>query len=566
MDEEFESLVVTNPELVDPGIDISGLKTQTDTSLLGNIPDFAGIQYEAFNPTRLTDLMRLYSTGLPMIDTPAAAVPPATGGGDAGSGDGGQATIPTDDFNQQEFEENLIDQGVGLQIAPGQPVVAPGEVPVTNLDLAIDNDPMLGVVDVDGEGEFGGLDEGADPDRIQANEFAGIESPTGIGPTYDEAGLPDTSIPDRNRGQIPTSTDEFDVTTDQFTRPTMADVAGPVVPIDPTSTMLDVPSTEVLGIGVQPEFDKTFVDSTTGEEMTVTSPYTLGNVYTGEFDPDDEGTVFDTTSITPEDTEESITQKVANYLGVDTSKINKAAVTGALNLVAGKALDTAIPVFTVIDLVKDAFVKSPEEAAAEEQARQDNMDEAAAITQRLEDEVTEQDIIDDRGRGQIPTRTEPEPTPTFEPPRGGGADRDPAPSAPTTPSSPPSVISRPTPTFTPRGGGADRDPAPAPKSKPTPTPRAPDFVTGGGGGNGRSSNDGGGGCCFIMLEARYGDGTMDKVVRRYRDENMTPRNRRGYYKVAEVLVPLMRKSKIFKWIVTKTFADPLVSYGKWYYG
>lgn len=73
-------------------------------------------------------------------------------------------------------------------------------------------------------------------------------------------------------------------------------------------------------------------------------------------------------------------------------------------------------------------------------------------------------------------------------------------------------------------------------------------------------------CCFIMLEARYGDGTMDDVVRRYRDEKMTDRNRRGYYKVAEVLVPLMRKSDTFKWIITKTFADPLVSYGKYYYG
>ena len=76
----------------------------------------------------------------------------------------------------------------------------------------------------------------------------------------------------------------------------------------------------------------------------------------------------------------------------------------------------------------------------------------------------------------------------------------------------------------------------------------------------------GGGCCFIMLEARYGNGTMDKVVRKYRDEYMTDRNRRGYYRTAEVLVPLMRKSKTFKWIITKTFADPLVSYGKYYYG
>jgi len=73
-------------------------------------------------------------------------------------------------------------------------------------------------------------------------------------------------------------------------------------------------------------------------------------------------------------------------------------------------------------------------------------------------------------------------------------------------------------------------------------------------------------CCFIMLEARYGNGTMDSVVRRYRDEYLTPKNSRGYYKLAEVLVPLMRSSKLFKWLITKTFADPLVSYGKYHYG
>lgn len=84
-------------------------------------------------------------------------------------------------------------------------------------------------------------------------------------------------------------------------------------------------------------------------------------------------------------------------------------------------------------------------------------------------------------------------------------------------------------------------------------------ASGGGGG-------GGGGCCFIMLEARYGNGTMDRVVRRYRDEKITDRNKRGYYKLAEVFVPLMRKSKLFSFIVVKTFADPAVCYAKWYYG
>lgn len=82
-----------------------------------------------------------------------------------------------------------------------------------------------------------------------------------------------------------------------------------------------------------------------------------------------------------------------------------------------------------------------------------------------------------------------------------------------------------------------------------------------------SSGGGGlfGGCCFIFLEARYGDGRMDKVVRRYRDEHMTERNRRGYYKLSEVLVPLMRKSRAVKLLVRVTMTDPLVKYGEWYY-
>jgi len=72
-------------------------------------------------------------------------------------------------------------------------------------------------------------------------------------------------------------------------------------------------------------------------------------------------------------------------------------------------------------------------------------------------------------------------------------------------------------------------------------------------------------CCFIFLEARYGDGTMDAVVRKYRDEFVTARNKRGYYKLAEVIVPMMRKSRTIKALVRLTMTDPLVSYGKWHY-
>ena len=89
--EDFKSLIVTDPDLVDEGIDVSGLRTTTDTSpyLLGNIPDYSGIQYSTLAPTKYTDLMRLYSQGLPLFDTPQAAAPVTTA---PDTGDGGQAT------------------------------------------------------------------------------------------------------------------------------------------------------------------------------------------------------------------------------------------------------------------------------------------------------------------------------------------------------------------------------------------------------------------------------------------------------------------------------------------
>ena len=81
-----------------------------------------------------------------------------------------------------------------------------------------------------------------------------------------------------------------------------------------------------------------------------------------------------------------------------------------------------------------------------------------------------------------------------------------------------------------------------------------------------SWSTGGSKCCFIMLEALYGNGIMDSVVRRYRDEYITDKNKRGYYKLAEVLVPLMREYSLAKLLVRLTFASPLVHYAKWYYG
>jgi len=106
--EDFKSLIVTDPDLVDEGIDVSGLKTTTDTSpfLLGNIPDYSGIQYDYLGPTKYSDLMRLYSQGLPTIDTSQPATPPSGGGG-GGSGDGG-GTTPTQPDSIGGFNPGVV--------------------------------------------------------------------------------------------------------------------------------------------------------------------------------------------------------------------------------------------------------------------------------------------------------------------------------------------------------------------------------------------------------------------------------------------------------------------------
>jgi len=50
--------------------------------------------------------------------------------------------------------------------------------------------------------------------------------------------------------------------------------------------------------------------------------------------------------------------------------------------------------------------------AQKEMQKQQTMSEAASITNRIQGQITPQDIIDDRGRGQIPSRTTSAPAPT----------------------------------------------------------------------------------------------------------------------------------------------------------
>jgi hypothetical protein len=630
MDEEFDSLIVTDPDIVDPGIDVSGLRTQTDTSLLGNIPDFAGIQYEAFNPNRLSDLMRLYSTGLPIIDTPAAATPPDTGGGD--SGDRGQGTIPIDTPDSiAGFDPGVTPGPSGFIGLDPEYDVSPFEFddygtydpPTTPVDTSIAIEDFTTPF-VTERGITGGPVEYRDQTQItdpvtliedlpmvqtstdaQGNIYSMREEDYGsyLGNINDEVALTGTATPEQQEGflqnvlgqagqtvsgaltqlgKIPGAiVDIANQTVDVFGKKlnvgkTLASLAVNKLVGAPVSLVFDVakeflpddniaPSTnvarstgllqgdntitqDIYGINTQTSFDpvkstKNYNDYNV--EQVTKLENVLDDLKTNKYKGDEQAYLDNTKRLRQEleDRKEYLEaiNKDPLYGGdiQDTGDASIAEQIAEQNRITGDLPGGG----NIYDEFAPSDDKDDSPASSTPSVNEADV-EAGLGTESISDFVDDFEVS-----GEAAPITGVSGADSFfdavDTATGGGGDRDDD-SGPSAPTGPPS------------GGFQSESTYDAEAEDETADDR--------GGGNGGDDGGGGGGCCFIMLEARYGNGTMDKVVRRYRDENMTPRNRRGYHKVAEVLVPLMRKSKIFKWIVTKTFADPLVSYGKWYYG
>ena len=65
--EDLASLIVTDPDIVDEGIDVSGLRTTTDTNplLLANLEP--GIKFDPTQQSVYSDLLSYFSGGLPMF-------------------------------------------------------------------------------------------------------------------------------------------------------------------------------------------------------------------------------------------------------------------------------------------------------------------------------------------------------------------------------------------------------------------------------------------------------------------------------------------------------------------
>jgi len=78
MDEDqFLQSIIANPELTDPSLDVSDIRTTTPTrqEVLADVPEFSGLQFDPTQQSYLEDLYALYSGAIPTIEPPVVATP-----------------------------------------------------------------------------------------------------------------------------------------------------------------------------------------------------------------------------------------------------------------------------------------------------------------------------------------------------------------------------------------------------------------------------------------------------------------------------------------------------------
>ena len=137
MARKFTSLYKKDPIAAELEAGIQGTDVyQGSPYMLSSVPEFEGMKTATTDYNKYADLYNLYLGGGFDAAQDTAQIPGAVdtlvnvdGGAGTGTTTGGTGGVNT------PFEQNLINQGAGVQIAPGQPVVAPGEMPVTQQEM-----------------------------------------------------------------------------------------------------------------------------------------------------------------------------------------------------------------------------------------------------------------------------------------------------------------------------------------------------------------------------------------------------------------------------------------------
>jgi hypothetical protein len=527
--------IIADPDKVDPTIDVSKLRqtTPTDQRLLSNVSGIEGLRFDPTRTDYIRDLYSVYSGGLPTIDVAqnTAQIPGAIDTlVNVGGGGIGQDQVTGDSMldapTNTDFEQGLIDQGIGVQGAIGDPVVAPGEIPVTQEEIDAFNAPAV-------------LDSTSTADEIMQdlNNQQAMLNPTGVNIMDEVAltgGVPDTNITAPS-GDIfaagdPLAAEKIDLTEPQT---------------DSLSTLARA-SNSIADFGrkVQDTLGGVFdsVNNTIdvfGQKFNVAKTATGLALNTAFGAP--VSLAFDLIDSLPQ-SNQSVADVLTQTYGVD----DQGRVQGnpATNVFAGM---NAVSMFgdpiqaaqkrvdNVVDPAKkDLFQKQLNEVVNKSFVTEDDLIDSPTSISDLEEEVKGTANVE----VDLPTST----VDTFRGPTIAEVTDGPGPDdSPSGPPEGPGITADDA--FESTGGGegsgsmsdaqaeANRDAAMGTAGK-----------TGGGGGSG----GGGGKIVCTMMNESYGFGSFRNKIWLKHSKDLAPEYQRGYHKIFLPLVKLSKNNKVLK--------------------
>ena len=505
--------IIADPDVVDPTIDVSKLRQTTPTSsrLLGNVSGIEGLRFDPTKTDYIRDLYSVYSGGLPTIDVAqdTAQIPEAIdtlvdagGGGSTDQVTGGGGTTPTE------------------TITP-DPVVAPGEIPVTQEEIDSFNEIPVTQPSFD--------------DQFQSIEDIGTPIDIGFGEGQVDPGL-------------------------------AAGLEGPIIDTSPVTPTITAPSGDVFA-----------VDDPLAEEKIDFTPETQGLV-------DQAFSKVGSTASDIMNDLSQIPGAIADFANQTVDIAGQKINVGATLLRAGINKIVGGPISLVFDalgavagMLPDGISATTEKARTIGLIQGDNtvtQDKYGINTQsafgdydqynidrveQLEDKInkTPRDIqelkdrqeynkisgvggdIDDDPTGDAEIaeiiaqqdRNEIQPTdPSLEIPdrgRGDGGGQDTGPSGP--PSGP--------------GESSADAPGPSGSSGGDPATNANRDAARGGGG---SSGGGGGKIVCTMMNESYGFGSFRNKIWLRHSKDLAPEYQKGYHKIFLPLVKLSKNNKVLK--------------------
>jgi hypothetical protein len=142
MDEDqFLQSIIANPELTDPSLDVSDIRTTTPTrqEVLADVPEFSGLQFDPTQQSYFEDLYALYSGAIPTIEPPVVTTPTVDTTPVIDTGDMDQATSDSILDTTPTITTPTITQpaggGADMATVPATTVTTPTDTSITVEDL-----------------------------------------------------------------------------------------------------------------------------------------------------------------------------------------------------------------------------------------------------------------------------------------------------------------------------------------------------------------------------------------------------------------------------------------------